>query len=97
MAHLPTLPFTLSRKVTDILNQEKSLKRTTSAEYVNDVYSNVVGRYFMFGVAFNFGKINAKKQQKCSVCYYADDVLTGSYWIIPFISYLCDAPNGNSA
>jgi len=57
------LPSTLSIKVTDILNQEKSLKRTTSAERVNDVYSNVMGRYFLFGEAFNFGKMNAKNNR----------------------------------
>lgn len=45
---------------TDILGQRRSLARTASAEYFQDTYSNVMGRYIMLGVTFNFGKMNAK-------------------------------------
>lgn len=51
--------MTLTVKVADILNQQKSLQRSISANYVKDVYRNVMGRYIMFGVSFNFGKMNA--------------------------------------
>lgn len=51
--------FTLSLKVSDILNQQKSLHRTATADYVEDVYRSVMGRYFLVGVTFNFGKMNA--------------------------------------
>lgn len=54
---------TLSLKAHDILNQTKTRNRTTSAEYVEDTYHNVMGRYFLFGVAFNFGKMSAKQNQ----------------------------------
>ena len=54
---------TLGLKVADILNQSKNLRRTVSAEYVEDVYSNVLGRFFLFNVSFNFGKMNAKKNK----------------------------------
>lgn len=51
---------TLGLKVADILNQTRNMRRTVSAEYVEDVYSNVLGRFFLFSVSFNFGKMNAK-------------------------------------
>ena len=52
---------TLSLRAEDILNQTRSLRRTTSAEYKEDVYNNVLGRFFLFSVSFNFGKMNSKK------------------------------------
>lgn len=55
---------TLSLSVKDILNQTKSLNRYTSDEYTEDTYSNVLGRYFLFTVSFNFGKMNAKKNSR---------------------------------
>lgn len=55
---------TISLSVKDILNQTKSLNRYTSDEYTEDTYSNVLGRYFLFTVSFNFGKMNAKKNSR---------------------------------
>ena len=55
---------TLALKAADILNQTRSLQRTTTAEYMEDVYSNVLGRYFLFSVSFNFGKMNSKKNSR---------------------------------
>lgn len=52
---------TLSLKAADILNQTRNLRRTTSSEYSEDVYSNVMGRFFLFSVSFSFGKMNSKK------------------------------------
>ena len=54
---------TLGLKVADILNQTRNMRRTVSAEYVEDVYNNVLGRFFLFNVSFNFGKMNAKKNK----------------------------------
>lgn len=54
----------LSFKIYDILNQAKSMERTASDAYVQDVYRNVMGRYFLIGVTFNFGKMNAKNNQQ---------------------------------
>ncbi len=56
--------FTFSFKVADILGQQKSLHRTTSAEFVEDVNRIVLGRYFLFGVTFNFGRMNAAQSSK---------------------------------
>ena len=55
---------TLSLVAADILNQTRNLRRTVSAEYMEDVYNNILGRYFLFSVQFNFGKVNAKKNGK---------------------------------
>jgi len=52
---------TLSLKAEDILNQTRSLRRVTSAEYKEDIYNNVLGRFFLFSVSFNFGKMNSRK------------------------------------
>ena len=52
---------TLSLKAADILNQTRNLNRTTSSEYMEDVYSNVMGRFVLFSVSFSFGKMNSKK------------------------------------
>ena len=54
---------TLGLKVADILNQTRNMRRTVSAEYVEDVYNNVLGRFFLFNVSFNFGKMNARKNK----------------------------------
>jgi hypothetical protein len=37
------------------------MNRIVTADYVEDRYKNVLGRYFLFNVTFNFGKVNAKK------------------------------------
>lgn len=58
---------TFSLSVNDILNQRKSSygqMRQTSAEYVQDSYYNTIGRYILFGLSFNFGKMNAANQDK---------------------------------
>lgn len=54
----------------DILNQKRSLSRTASGEYYQDTYSNVMGRYFLFGISFNFGKMNAKNNNKVQNAVY---------------------------
>ena len=54
---------TLGLKVADILNQTRNMRRIVSAEYVEDTYSNILGRFFLFSVSFNFGKMNASKNK----------------------------------
>ncbi|MBQ0127930.1 MAG: outer membrane beta-barrel protein [Bacteroidales bacterium] len=54
----------------DILNQNRSLQRTSSAEYYQDTYTNVLGRYFLLGISFNFGKMNAKNNGKVQNAMY---------------------------
>ena len=52
---------TLSLKCNDLLNQERRLARTIASEYVEDSYRNVMGRTILFGLSFNFGKLNSNK------------------------------------
>lgn len=56
--------FTFSVKLADILNRQKSLTRVASAEYTEDVRRNIMGRYFLAGVTFNFGRMNASQGNK---------------------------------
>ena len=51
--------FNLSVKVHDILNQTRNLTHTVTANYEEDAYRLVMGRYILFGVKWNFGKMNA--------------------------------------
>lgn len=55
--------FTLSFKIADILGQQRSLHRTSSAEYVEDVSRKVLGRYFLIGLSYNFGRMNAAQSR----------------------------------
>lgn len=55
---------TLALRGIDLLNQSsRNLTRNATSEYVMDTYRNVLGRYFLLSVSFNFGKMNAKKSQ----------------------------------
>ncbi len=55
--------FTLSLKMADILGQTRSRWHSVAEEYVQDTYRNTLGRYFIFSVAWNFGKMNAKNNR----------------------------------
>ncbi len=56
--------FTLSVKIHDILDQTRNLTHTVTANYEEDTYSLVMGRYILFGLKWNFGKMNAANSQK---------------------------------
>ena len=62
--------WTLSVNVYDILNQTRNLQRSTSAEYTEDTYRNVMGRYFLINLSFNFGKMNASKNNAVQNAMY---------------------------
>ena len=49
----------LSVKVHDILNQTRNLTHTVTANYEEDSYRLIMGRYILFGVKWTFGKMNA--------------------------------------
>lgn len=57
---------TFGLKLADILNRTNDLTRTVSAEYVEDRYSNVMGRRLLFSLSFNFGKTNKNKTSAVS-------------------------------
>ena len=56
--------FNLSVKCHDILNQTRNLTHTVTANYEEDRYRLVMGRYLIFGVKWNFGKMNAVHSQR---------------------------------
>ena len=56
--------FNLSVKVNDILNQTRSLRHTVNANYEEDSYRLIMGRYIVFGVKWTFGKMNAAHSQR---------------------------------
>ena len=53
--------LTMGIKFDDILNQTNNLTRVVSAGFVEDRYSNVLGRTLLFSLSFNFGKMNQNK------------------------------------
>ena len=57
-------PFTLNLTVHDILNQTRNLTHTVTANYEEDSYRLVMGRYILFGVKWNFGKMNAAQSAR---------------------------------
>ena len=57
-------PFTLNFMVHDILNQTRNLTHTVTANYEEDSYRLVMGRYVLFGVKWNFGKMNAAQSAR---------------------------------
>ena len=56
--------FTLSVKIHDILDQTRNLTHTVTANYEEDTYTLVMGRYLLFGLKWNFGKMNAAHSQR---------------------------------
>ena len=56
--------FNLSLKIHDILDQTRNLTHTVTANYEEDTYQLVMGRYILFGVKWNFGKMNASHSQR---------------------------------
>ena len=56
--------FNLSITVHDILNQTRNLTHTVTANYTEDSYRLIMGRYILFGVKWNFGKMNASHSQR---------------------------------
>ena len=57
-------PFVLSVKLCDILNQKRNLTHVVTANYEEDSYRLIMGRYVLFGVKWNFGKMNAVHSER---------------------------------
>ncbi|MBR3388188.1 MAG: carboxypeptidase regulatory-like domain-containing protein [Bacteroidales bacterium] len=62
--------FNLSVKCHDILNQTRNLTHTITANYEEDTYRLIMGRYILFGVRWNFGKMNAAHSQRAQQAAY---------------------------
>ena len=62
--------FTLSLGISDLLNQQRAQQHSVNAEYVEDSFSLVMGRYAMFSVKWNFGKMNPAKNARVQNAMY---------------------------
>ena len=62
--------FNLSLKCHDILNQTRNLTHTITANYEEDTYRLIMGRYILFGIKWNFGKMNAAHSQRAQQAAY---------------------------
>ena len=56
--------FNISLKAHDILDQTRNLSHNVTANYEEDTYRLVIGRYVLLGVKWNFGKMNAVHSQR---------------------------------
>ena len=59
--------FNLSIKINDILDQTRNLTHTVTANYTEDSYRLVMGRHLLFGVKWNFGKMNAAHSENAQM------------------------------
>ena len=62
--------FTLSLGISDLLNQQRMQQHTVNAEYIEDRYSLVLGRYAMFSLKWSFGKMNPAKNARVQNAMY---------------------------
>ena len=53
---------TLRLKVFDIMNQSKSIWRTTTDNYIEDVENNTLQQYFMLSFTWRFGTFGGNRQ-----------------------------------
>lgn len=56
--------FTLTLAAYDILGQARNLSHIDYADYMMDSYRLMMGRYVMFGIKWNFGKMNTAQDQR---------------------------------
>ena len=56
--------FTLSITAHDILNQTRNIFHAYNADYTENKYRLVMGRYVLFGIRWNFGKMNAIQNRR---------------------------------
>ncbi|MBP5218283.1 MAG: outer membrane beta-barrel protein [Bacteroidales bacterium] len=56
--------FNLSLTVHDILDQTRNLTHSVTGNYIEDSYRLVMGRYILFGIKWNFGKMNAAHSRR---------------------------------
>ena len=62
--HIQDRRFVLSIRGNDLLNQRRSLYHEATANYREDSYKLTLGRYVLFGLKWNFGKMNAVNSAK---------------------------------
>lgn len=58
--------FTLSLTAHDILGQTRNLSHIDASDYKEDSYRLIMGRYFLLGFKWNFGKMNALQNSRAN-------------------------------
>lgn len=56
--------ISLSLEIVDILNTTKNSRHYVTENYIEDSYSLIMGRRFLFGIKWSFGKMNSANAQK---------------------------------
>ncbi|MBR1869210.1 MAG: outer membrane beta-barrel protein [Bacteroidales bacterium] len=62
--------FTLSLRAHDILNQTRGLDYEITANYEEESYRLISGRHILFGVKWNFGKMNKVHSRRAQDAYW---------------------------
>lgn len=62
--------FTLSLRAHDILNQTRGLDYEVTANYEEESYRLISGRHILFGVKWNFGKMNKVHSRRAQDAYW---------------------------
>ena len=60
-------PFNLSIQAHDLLDQTRNLSRSAHGNYEETSYRLVMGRYILFGVRWNFGKMNSVHSSRAEI------------------------------
>ncbi len=58
--------FTFMINAYDILGQTRNLTHLVSDNYTEDQYTNILGRYILAGVKWNFGQMSAKQSRRAT-------------------------------
>ena len=53
--------FTFGLEFADILDQARPVSHIVRENYVQDSFTNVLGRNIVFSISWNFGKMNAAR------------------------------------
>ena len=61
--------FTLAARAYDLLNQRKSIGRTSTANTVTDSWNNSLGRYVMFSLSYRFNTFQKNGQETPQMNY----------------------------
>ena len=99
--HKSIKSVTLSLYMKDILNQTSSFSRSTSTNYVEDSYKNIIGQHTLWS-NYKLWQNEFIKEQERTKCYVKDDdvgivalnFMTIAYWTSGIPSYVGIGPPG---
>ena len=56
----------LFRSGNDLLDQQRSFKRTETENYLEDAYTNVLGRTLFLGIKWSFGQAGVQQSRSAA-------------------------------